>query len=170
MYRNKGILRGGGGGGGVIEYLPLLYVVVVGSHSQRGVVVTVASVVVVMVVVATVVVVVALAALRGGVGLGVVGRARVLGGRGRRRGGFSAGGHGDGDGREGRVRVWASRSPLSLWSLLLLLLRDADAGRVGKKYIMSVQLTYWPHHRPSGSDFYFLFYSFSHKGRRKGRS
>jgi hypothetical protein len=61
---------------------------------------------------------------------------------------------------------------LSLWSLLLLLLllRDADAGRVGKKYIMSVQLTYWPHHRPSGSDFYFiLILFFFTQGKKEGK-
>ena len=78
MYRNKGSLwgggisvdvhSGGGGGGGIVEYLPLLYLVV-DRPGYRRVGVTVATVVVV-----------ALAALRGGVGLGVVGRARVLGG------------------------------------------------------------------------------------------
>jgi len=81
--RNKGSLLGGGisvdvhsGGGSIVEYLPLLYLVV-DRPGYRRVGVTVATVVVV--VVATVVVV-ALAALRGGIGLGVVGRARVLGG------------------------------------------------------------------------------------------
>ena len=80
MYRNKGSLwgggisvdvhsgGGGGGGGGIVEYLPLLYFVI-GSHGYRRAGVTVVASVMV-----------ALAALRGGIGLGVVGRARVLGG------------------------------------------------------------------------------------------
>jgi len=79
--RNKGSLLGGGisvdvhsGGGSIVEYLPLLYLVVDGPGYRR-VGVTVATVVVV-----ATVVMMALAALRGGVGLGVVGRARVLGG------------------------------------------------------------------------------------------
>ena len=81
VYRNKGSLLGGGisvdvhsGGGGIVEYLPLLYLVV-DRPGYRRVGVTVATVVVV-----ATVVMMALAALRGGVGLGVVGRARVLGG------------------------------------------------------------------------------------------
>ena len=75
VYRNKGSLWGGGisvdvhsGGGGIVEYLPLLYFVI-GSHGYRRAGVTVVASVMV-----------ALAALRGGIGLGVVGRARVLGG------------------------------------------------------------------------------------------
>jgi len=79
--RNKGSLLGGGisvdvhsGGGSIVEYLPLLYLVV-DRPGYRRVGVTVATVVVV-----ATVVMMALAALRGGVGLGVVGRARVLGG------------------------------------------------------------------------------------------
>jgi hypothetical protein len=104
MYRSKGSLWGGGrsidlhgrGGGGIVEYLPLLYLFV-GCHGYRGIGVTVPTVVVV-----AAVVMVALAALRRCVGLGVVGRARVLGGGcgghgGGGGGGLSAGGHGDGD-------------------------------------------------------------------------
>ena len=75
VYRNKGSLLGGGisvdvhsGGGSIVEYLPLLYFVI-GSHGYRRAGVTVVASVMV-----------ALAALRGGIGLGVVGRARVLGG------------------------------------------------------------------------------------------
>jgi len=101
MYRSKGSLWGGGlridlhgrGGGGIVEYLPLLYLFV-SCHGYRGIGVTVPTVVVVAAVM------VALAALRGCVGLGVVGGARVLGGGCGGHGGgggLSAGGHGDGD-------------------------------------------------------------------------
>lgn len=93
MYRTS---MGGGisvdvHSGGIIEYLPLLYLVL-GRHGYRRIGVTVATVVVAAVMVA-------LAALRGGIWQGVVGRARVLGRCGRRWGGLSAGGHGDGGGR-----------------------------------------------------------------------